>query len=957
MSRPTLTAHPGTASGALLFCATVLLAACSPQQQQGGNLDRARQQLDQGHATAALFEARNLLQQNSLNADAQLLLGRVFAAQGDIATAELELRKAEKLGIDPTTVAVALAETLLASGQYQRLLDEWKPAADAAGPSSSKPRGASNGEDAAELLAIRGLALLSLGRDQAAAAAFSEALLVAPAGVRALLGQAHLALLAKDPQKATALADRALAAQPKSALVWQTKADIAQASGKPDQAILALQQAVKLAPGKVMTRLALARLQIENDQFVDAQAQLAQLRKLAPKHPMVNHTQAVLYFSQRQFAAARDAALLAVAAAPDYLPAVRLLAEAELETGHLQQAQKRLQQLLQAYPDSPAVRRFYAAAMLRINQPALALEALAPLLAQTKTAVEPELLSMAGQAHMQIGDYSKASALMARAVAAQPAAAAASPSAAQAASQANAQSTAVNGLVALGVRQVARGDTEQGLAELEKAAALDAQGTSADFVLVLTYLKTRAFDRALAATSRLQAKQPANPVVHNLAATAYIGKGDRAAARSSLERALALDASFVPAALNLAVLDLDQGQPALARQRLEAVLAKDPGNVDAITALARMSGQPGELSRLLVKARNADAKAVGVSLLLLRQYLVDNDVTAALRVAQELQLAAPDNADVLTALAEAQLAAGQRQQALITYTALLAKTPNSAAASVRLGEVHEALQDDQSAEAAYAKAITMSPDFSAAVAAMVRLLARTGRADEALKMAEDWRKRGPKSPLGDELRGDVYALQNQFAPAARAYDAAYALAPSGGMAVKHHGATRRAGGKVDGRRLQQWLSQHPQDLTTHQYLADQQLDAGEWAAAAENYRLVITARPGNFFAINNLANAYLLLKDPRALVTAQAALALSPNDANIMDTVGQALTESGAAAQALPVLRKAISLNPEQTMYRVHLALALARSGDKPAARDEVKRLMAVGKPVQLDAALREALK
>ena len=939
----TFHAKSGIVTGPLLLCTALWLAACSPQE--GANLDQARQHLDEGQVAAAMVETRSLLQKNSLDADAQLLLGRIFAAQGNTAIAELEIRKAEKLGLDRTTVAVALAESLLAGGQYQRLLDEFKPEAEA--------RGGASGEGAAELLAIRGLAQLSLGRAQEAGASFNAALLVAPACVRALLGQAHLALQEKDTEKATAWAERALMARPKSLEVWQTKADIAQASGKPEQAIAALEQAIKLAPGIVMPRLSVARLQIESNKFADAQAQLNQLRKMAPKHPMVNHTQAVLYFTQRQFEPARAAALLAVAAAPDYVPAVRLLAEVELETGHVEQAQKRLQQLLQAYPDSPAVRRFYAAAMLRINQPALALEALAPLLEQAKARAEPELLAMAGQAYMQAGNYAKASALMTQAAAAEPAAQTAAQTGAQTASQA----AAINGLVALGIRQVARGDTEQGLAELEKAAALDTQGTSADFVLVLTYLKARAFDRALAATSRLQAKQPANPVVHNLAATAYIGKGDKAAARSSLERALALDANFAPAALNLAVLDLDQGQPVLARQRLEAMLAKDPGNVDAITALARLSGQPGELSRLLVKASSSDAKAVGVHLLLMRQYLLDNDVTAALRVAQELQQTVPDNNEALAALGEAQLAAGQRQQALLSYTALSARTPNSAAAILRLGEVHEALKDEKSAEAAYAKAIAMSPDFASAVAAMVRLQARNGRADDALKMAEDWRKRSPKSPLGEELRGDVYALQNQFALAARAYDAAYALAPSGGMAVKHHGALRRAGGKVDSRRLQQWLSQQPADMGTLQYLADQQLDAGELAAAADNYRKVIAARPGNFFAMNNLANAYLLQKDPRALVMAQTALALSPNDANIMDTIGQALTESGAAVQALPVFRKAVSLNPEETSYRVHLALALARSGDKQSARDEVKRLMAAGKPVQLDAETREALK
>ena len=914
--------HPLAVTAPLLLCAALLLTACSRQDGAGG-LALAVQHLDQGQVTTAMIETRNLLQKNDLNADAQLLLGRIFAAQGDTASAEREIRKAEKLGMDPATVNAALAETLLAGGQFQRLLDEITPEGDA------------RGDAAAELLATRGQAQLALGRGPEATASFAAALLALPGSARALLGQAQGALRDKDTAQAAALVDRAQAAQPKLLDVWLMKADLALASGQPDQAIVALEQAIKLAPGKLMPRLAAARLQIDSDKFTDAQTQLDQLRKMSPKHPLVNHTQAVLHLKQRQFVPAREAALLAVTAAPDYLPAARLLAEAEMETGLAQQAQTRLQQLLQAHPDNVLVRRDYVNAMLRTNQPALALETLAPVL--QRPPVDPEWLSLAGQARMQAGDYAKASALMTQAAASQPGAAA--------------------NLVALGLRQMASGDTQGGQAELQKAAALDPQGAGADFALALSYLKTGAFDRALEAATRLQAKQPKNPMLHNLAATAYLGNGDKAAARRSLEAALALDAGYAPAALNLALLDVEQGQPARARGRLEGALAKDKGNVEVMTALARLSGEPGDLSRRLEAARVGDAKAVGVRLALVRQHLVDNDVKAALQVARELQAAAPDDAQALAALGAAQFVNGQRVQALATYTALLARTPHSPEATVRLGEMHAALNDNAAAEAAYAKAMAMSPDYPGAVAAMVRLQARSGRGDEALKLAEAWRQRTPKSPLGDELRGDVYAVQKQFAQAARAYDAAYALAPSGDLAVKHHGATRSAGAKVDGSRLQQWLAQHPKDIATRQYLADQQLRAGELAAASENYRKVIEASPGNAFAMNNLANAYLMQKDPRGLATAQAALALRPNDANIMDTVGLALIGSGAAAQALPVLRKAVSLNPEEPAYRVHLALALARNGDKQAGRDELKRLVAGGKALQLDGETIEALK
>jgi tetratricopeptide (TPR) repeat protein len=275
----------------------------------------------------------------------------------------------------------------------------------------------------------------------------------------------------------------------------------------------------------------------------------------------------------------------------------------------------------------------------------------------------------------------------------------------------------------------------------------------------------------------------------------------------------------------------------------------------------------------------------------------------------------------------------------------------------RIGQVHTVLRDVNAAEAAYLKAAAMSPEYAEPVIALAQLYEQNGRAQDAMKLAEDLRGRFPKLPLGHELKGDLLVRAEQYAQASRSYEAAYALRPSGAIAVKHHGAMARAGAKADGTRLDQWLKAHPDDAATRQYLADQQLRAGDLVAAGENYRKVLKAQPDNAFAMNNLANVYLLQKDPRALETAQEALKLSPNNANIIDTVGFALTESGAAARAVPLLRKAVSLDPDSTEYRVHLATALARSGDREAARAEVKRLVDAGRRFQLDDATRAVLK
>ena len=126
-----ITCQVATFSASLLCSLSVLfmlLTACT--RQEPGGIEQAQQHLAEGRVATAMIETRNLLQKNGLNADAQLLLGRIFAAQGDTASAEQEIRKAEKLGLDHATVTVALAEALLTGGQFQRVVDEIKPEGD-----------------------------------------------------------------------------------------------------------------------------------------------------------------------------------------------------------------------------------------------------------------------------------------------------------------------------------------------------------------------------------------------------------------------------------------------------------------------------------------------------------------------------------------------------------------------------------------------------------------------------------------------------------------------------------------------------------------------------------------------------------------------------------------------------------------------------------------------------------
>ena len=182
------------------------------------------------------------------------------------------------------------------------------------------------------------------------------------------------------------------------------------------------------------------------------------------------------------------------------------------------------------------------------------------------------------------------------------------------------------------------------------------------------------------AVEALEKKQPKNPATFNLKGAVYLGKNDVANARKSFEQALALEPTSVAAAMNLAQLDLLEKNPEAARQRFQGILAKDNTNVQAMMGLAGIAAataQEAEYVAWLEKAAKAGPSAVRPRVLLANYYLQKNDVRKALAMAREAQTANPNNAQALDLLGTAQLAAGEKQNAVVTYSNLAKLVPKN----------------------------------------------------------------------------------------------------------------------------------------------------------------------------------------------------------------------------------------------------------------------------------------
>ena len=135
---------------------------------------------------AATIQLKNALQKDANLGEARYLLGKIYLEQGDYPGAEKELTRAFEAGYAPDQVVPLLAQTLVQSGQGDKLATQF------ASTNLTQP------EARAAFKTYEGLAALSKGKRDEAVAAFNEALKESPGFPLARIAQARLQAMGHD---------------------------------------------------------------------------------------------------------------------------------------------------------------------------------------------------------------------------------------------------------------------------------------------------------------------------------------------------------------------------------------------------------------------------------------------------------------------------------------------------------------------------------------------------------------------------------------------------------------------------------------------------------------------------------------------------------------------------------------------------------------------------------------
>jgi putative PEP-CTERM system TPR-repeat lipoprotein len=885
------------------------LGGCGKNPEQ--HLQEGKAHMEKSDYKAAILELKTTLQAQANNGEARRLLGQAYLATNAYAEAEKELRKALELGVAAEQVLPDLAKTLNRMGEQKKVLE------------LALPSTGISGQPLAAFQAMRAEALFSLGKPEEAKQAIAAAQQADSKQVDLLLLQARLAAAEKNPALSHQLIDAALASDGRFIDGYYFKAALFEAEKKPDLAIQAYEKVLTLDAKAYRAHLAISDIQFRRGQKEAGEKALKAAEGTAPNMPLVKYARGIHELRNNNLKAASEALQQVLRTAPDYMPAQLANAMANLGLGNFEQSLKSAQLVLAKQPNNVLAARVIAASQLKTGDAKEALATLAPLLKSRPD--DAQLLALAGEAYFQNKDYQRALASLKQAEALVP-------------DNAEIKNRQAASLLALG-------QTDQALSELEEATKLSDKVSRADIALVTIHLQRKEFDQALQAVDALEKKLPNNALTHNMRAVALLGKQDKANARKSLEKAVALDAKFYPAVANLARLDLTDKQPDAARKRFENLLAKDPNNLKAMLAVAELSllnKQEKDYVSWLEKAAKAHPNALQPRAQLSRYYLAKKDTGKALAAAHEAVKNNPEDPQALNLLGATQLASNDAKSSVETYRQLAQKAPNSADAQLRLGLALAADKDVGEARKNLNKALQLKADFIPAMDALIRIEMTGKNPDAALQWAKKIQSTQTKSPLGFDREGDILMSQQRFAPAAKAYQQALDKGSGTQGLIKLHSALVRSGEtKAAQGKLETWVKGHPTDLAARAYLAGQAMQSGQDKVAIAQYEEILRQRPSEAMALNNLANLYQRNKDPRALTLAEKAYQALPQHTAIQDTLGWILVEQGQQKKGLDLLAKAAGQTGNNPTIQYHYAVALAQDGNKTKAKEVLQKALA----------------
>lgn len=561
----------------LLFALSGLLPPAAAYAENETFITQALKAVDEGDYSTAIIHLKNAVKLEPDDPEARWLLGRAYLKKGDGNAAEVELRRLRRMGMPRQQWWLDLADAYLLQGKSRDVMGVL-----------AEPEPLKEGEKARFYL-LSGSARLGLGELESGAEDLRKAVELDPNNARAQLTLARIAIAKKNYQEAERLLDAALASQPRDAGVWLLKGELARIQGDYQDSLDAFRRAGDLDSDLELAQVGEAITLIGVQRYQDAREIVNSLLRKDLNMPMGLYLRGLLEFKDGNLTSARTDLEKVQAAIPNHLPSALLLGTIHYQTGNYAIAEELIKQYVTRQPNVTQARKLLAAVYIRTKQAKRAVELLEQGLGYGEN--DPTYVALLGSALMQAGDVNAGTEYLEKAVEIAPDAA------------------AIRAQLGLGL--LATGQAGRAEEQLSSAVDLGDDLLQADLLLILTQIKQKELDRALASVDNLLKRHPDSALAHNLRGSILVAKGNAVGGRLEYEESEKLKPDFFPARLNQAALDRQEGKYDSAQRRYQGILKLQPGNQKAMLGLAQLAESRKDTAGMiqwLEKAREADPR-------------------------------------------------------------------------------------------------------------------------------------------------------------------------------------------------------------------------------------------------------------------------------------------------------------------------------------------------------------
>ena len=538
--------------------------------------------------------------------------------------------------------------------------------------------------------------------------------------------------------------------------------------------------------------------------------------------------------------------------------------------------------------------------------------------------------------------------------------------------------------LALGALYLKKGDLAKAETSIKEALAREPDSVLAHVLMGDCLLRGKDRDRAEQEYRKAVELSHGASVAHIKLAEFYLIDNNLAEAKKILSESAAKSPEFLPATFYLAKIAFVEKDLDGSVKLLDGILQKNPNYMDALVLRGQVNGTRNKTAEALDDFRAALRINPGSEEALQFMglaYLQEADIANARSSFKELVRLDPDLYDPRVRLAELDLRSGDFQSAIDNVEVLLGKGVKEPVLYLLLGSAYLGKKDPVKAGAALQKYLEKSPEdargkylFGLALrgqgkqAEAVRYFNETLNAtppvldslaqlvsidiaskdlDSALKLVTKQIEISPANAELYQLLGRVYIVRKEMDKAEAAYLKAIEIDPQRVQAFMDLAQVYASSKNFDKAlaKLDEVIGIDPKNIGALMLSGILYQQKEDIPKAREAYEAVVALNPGFAPAANNLAYIYCeyLGDTDKALRLAKTAREGAPDNPNIADTLGWVLYKRSNYEWALTYLQESAAKLPDNVEVLFHLGMVQYELGKYDEAKQTLGRALEKG--------------